>query len=62
MRWLTNKAARYEGETVVVSVRLMRPVVDVIDEALGQPGLGTRSDFLQHWATVGAMIEQRSHA
>lgn len=57
MKVFTNRSARWKGETVPVTVRLPRPVVDFIDTH-HTDNLTNRSDFLQHWAAVGAMLTE----
>ena len=55
----TNRCVGWAGETVVISVRVPRPVVDAIDDHLGQPDVRTRSDAAQDALAVWAMMEER---
>jgi hypothetical protein len=58
-RRFTNRCVDWHGETVVVTVRLPRPVVDSIDDHLGQPDLRTRSDALQDASAIWCLMEER---
>lgn len=54
----TNRCVGWHGESVVISVRLPRPVVDAIDDHLDQADIRTRSDALQDAAALWTMMEQ----
>ena len=52
----TSRAAKWRGSTTPCTVRLPDPVVEFIDAHLDTKNLRNRSEFLQHWATVGTMV------
>lgn len=58
MRTFTSRAAHLRGDTVVVTVRLPRPIVEFIDGHQTEE-LRNRSDFLQHWAAIGCLLTER---
>jgi Arc/MetJ-type ribon-helix-helix transcriptional regulator len=49
----------WTGETVVVSVRLPRPVVDSMDDHIGEPFLPDRSACVQDAMVKWTMVEER---
>ena len=55
MKSFTNRAARWRGNTTSVTVRLPDPVVEFMDSHVDLV-FRNRSEFLQHWATVGMMV------
>lgn len=57
---LTNRCVGWTGDTVIVSVRLPRPVVDAMDDLVGSPYLPDRSACVQDAVTLWTMMEQRN--
>jgi hypothetical protein len=56
VRSFTNRAQRWKGQTTSVTVRLPDPVVKTMDDELDGITIRNRSEFLQHWVTVGTMV------
>lgn len=61
MRAFTNRAAGIRGDTIPVTVRLPRPVVEFIDGHLSAD-LANRSEWLQHSAAVMCMVVEARDA
>jgi Arc/MetJ-type ribon-helix-helix transcriptional regulator len=57
----TNRAAHWRGDTVVVTVRLPRPVVEFMDNHFSDD-LRNRSEVLQHATAQWAMLSEMEEA
>jgi Arc/MetJ-type ribon-helix-helix transcriptional regulator len=55
----TNKEAHWRGNTVVMAVRIPRPIADAIDEVVGAEGFPNRSAVLQHAIALWAIMQER---
>ena len=58
-RRYTNRSAKWKGETVVFTVRVMKPIAEFIDSQIGQPDLGSRSDVMQD--ALASWCMEREH-
>jgi metal-responsive CopG/Arc/MetJ family transcriptional regulator len=54
----TNKRARWKGETVAVTVKVMRPVLDEMDAHVGEEDLPNRSAIMQDALARWLMTEE----
>lgn len=61
MKPFTNKNSKVHYPTVVLTVRVMEPILDLIDEKVGQEDFPNRSAVVQHALAVWAMGEERSN-
>lgn len=57
---LTNASIHRRGGTVVVTVRLPSEVVEVMDAAVGLPGLPNRSAVMQDACSLWAILEEKT--
>ncbi len=53
---------RWKGETVICTVRLARPIVDFMDNAIDGDDLRNRSECLQEAAFFWCVQEEQRHA
>ncbi len=58
----TNKTARWKGETVPMTARVMKPVAEFVDGMVGQPDFDTRSDVIVHALAELCMKEETDAA
>ncbi len=66
-RRYTNRSVKWKGETVVFTVRVMKPIAEFVDSQIGQPDLHSRSDVMQDALALWCMEreheeEQNAHA
>jgi hypothetical protein len=54
----TNRAIKWKGKSTSVSARLPDPVVEFIDAHLDKTWFRSRSDFVQHWVSVGMVVSR----
>ena len=56
-RSYTNRARKWVGESVSMTVRVPKPVADFIDSHFS-PRIKNRSEYLQHWAMIGKLVSE----
>lgn len=61
-RFTARQYPHLSGDTVPVTVRYPRAILEHIDRLVGRPGIRTRTDALQDAAVVWALLEEQAQA
>lgn len=61
MKRFTNKNSTVHYPTTVLTVRVMQPILELIDEKVGEEDFPNRGAVVQHALAVWAMSEERAN-